>query len=148
MLKRLKAYADDRLGWFCLDTKLKRAPIIGGARWRFVPGSILLWLFALEFATGLGLMTVYAPSAQTAWSSVFYIQHHFAWGPLVRGIHHWAAQAMIVVIGIHILQVLFAGAYKPPRDINWWLGLLLFGLAFMSAHSGSLLPWDQQAYWI
>jgi ubiquinol-cytochrome c reductase cytochrome b subunit len=147
MRSRLMAWLDERLGLSVLRRFVLDVPLAGGPRWGYVFGSVMLWLFAIEIATGLALMTVYAPSSHTAWASVLYIQQHFHWGALVRGLHHWTANAFLVVVGLHLMQVLLSGAYKRPREGNWWLGLLLLAVVFGFAHTGALLPWDQKAYW-
>src|SRR5881396_3608737 len=68
-------------------------------------------------------------------------------GPFVRGLHHWGASAMVVAIGLHMLQVFLYGAYKPPRELMWMVGVLLLLLTMGFAFTGYLLPWDQNAYW-
>jgi ubiquinol-cytochrome c reductase cytochrome b subunit len=108
---------------------------------------VLLALLFIALVTGLALMTVYAPSANTAWASVFYIQHHFRWGGFLRGLHHWTSNAFLILLVAHFARMLVLGLYRRPREINWWLGLALFGVAFGFAHTGALLPWDQKAYW-
>ena len=65
--------------------------------------------------TGLLLWTFYSPSAQTAWESVYFIQYMTAWGWLVRGIHHYCSQAMVVLMALHLMQVVVDGAYRAPR---------------------------------
>ena len=143
----LRDFLEERIGLSWLEKHSLETPLPGGAQWNRVFGSVLLWLLVLEFVTGIALAMLYAPSAQTAWASVFYIQHHFRWGGFVRGIHHWAGQTMLVVVIIHLLVTLFVGAYKKPREVNWWAGLGLAGLVFLGVHSGALLPWDQKAFW-
>ncbi len=74
-------------------------PIPGGARWRYVFGSALTVVFMVQVFTGILLMTSYSPSSSTAWASVFYISHEMWWGWFIRGVHHFAAQAMVVLAG-------------------------------------------------
>lgn len=121
--------------------------IPGGARWRYVWGSTLVSVFALQVVTGVLLMTAYSPSAQTAWSSVWYIQTQMTAGWLIRGLHHFGSQAMIILLPIHVLQVVLAGAYRPPREFNWWIGILLLLIVLGLSLTGYLLPWDQKGYW-
>jgi ubiquinol-cytochrome c reductase cytochrome b subunit len=146
-LGRLGDFLDDRTGWRGLlhEALFERVP--GGARWRYVWGSTLVFAFMTQVITGLFLWANYAPSAQTAWESVYYIQHEMAGGWLLRGIHHFMAQAMVVLLALHLLQVVIDGAYKAPREVNFWLGLVLMILVLGMALTGYLLPWDQKGYW-
>ena len=119
----------------------------GGARWRYVWGSSLVFAFITQMVTGLVLWSSYSASAQTAWESVYFIQHEMAGGWLVRGIHHVMAQAMVVLLALHLMQVVIDGAYRAPREVNFWLGLILMQLVLGMALTGYLLPWDQKGYW-
>src|SRR5204862_202301 len=85
--------------------------------------------------TGLFLWLAYNPSSQTAWESVYYIQNHMTGGAWLRGIHHFTAQAMNVLLVLHLMQVVIDGAYKAPREVNFWFGfvLLLLVMALNSA---------------
>src|SRR4051794_10893089 len=121
--------------------------IPGGARWRYVWGSCLAFVFGLQLITGLLLMTSYSPGASTAWSSAYYIQYEMDFGWLIRGLHHFGSQTMVVLLGVHMLQVVIAGAHLPPREVNWWLGLALLGLILGLSLTGYLLPWDQKGYY-
>ena len=121
--------------------------IPGGASWRYVFGSGLLFAFSLQVLTGLLLAFQYSPSATDAWGSVYYIQHRVALGWLVRGLHHFGSSAMVVLAVMHMVQVFVAGAYKAPREVNWLTGVLLLGLVLGFALTGYLLPWDQKGYW-
>jgi ubiquinol-cytochrome c reductase cytochrome b subunit len=143
----LRDFLEERVGISAIRRHTLDAPIPGGAHWNRVFGSVLLWLLFIEFATGIALAMIYSPSAHSAWSSVFYIEHHFRWGHLVRGLHHWAGQAMLILTIFHLLVTIAIGAYKRPREVNWWAGLALAGLVFLGVHSGALLPWDQKAFW-
>ncbi len=116
-------------------------------RWRYVSGSALTVIFMVQVFTGLLLMTSYSPSSSTAWGSVFFISHEMWGGWFVRGVHHFAAQAMVVLLVMHLLQVLLAGAYRRPRELNWWFGMALLFLTLGFSLTGYLLPWDQKGYW-
>jgi ubiquinol-cytochrome c reductase cytochrome b subunit len=147
LLGRCADFLDDRTGYRALvhEALFERVP--GGARWRYVWGSTLVFAFMTQVITGLFLWASYAPSAQTAWESVYYIQHEMTGGWLLRGIHHFMAQAMVVLLALHLLQVVIDGAYKAPREVNFWLGLVLMMLVLGMALTGYLLPWDQKGYW-
>ncbi len=119
----------------------------GGARWRYVWGSTLVFCFTVQVITGLFLWVAYSPGSQTAWESVYFIQHQMTGGWFLRGIHHFTAQAMTVLLLLHLLQVVIDGAYKAPREINYWTGVLLLVLVLALSLTGYLLPWDQKGFW-
>jgi ubiquinol-cytochrome c reductase cytochrome b subunit len=144
---RVIDWLEDRTGLRTLVHDILYEPIPGGARWRYVWGSTLVFLFALQVLTGVLLMAVYSPSSTTAWGSVWYIQTQMPYGWLVRGLHHFGSQAMIILLPLHVLQVLLAKAYRAPRECNWWIGLGLLGVTLALSLSGYLLPWDQKGYW-
>src|SRR5262249_51795440 len=121
-------------------------PIPGGARTRYVFGSVLLFLFANQAITGLLLSMGYAPSVNDAWASVAYTQEIAAMGWFLRGLHSAGASAMIVVLALHLLQVVWAGAHRKPRELTWWVGLGLLGVVLAFSLSGYLLPWDDKGY--
>lgn len=146
-MKNLLNWLDDRTGYktFLYEALYERVP--GGARWRYVWGSTLVFTFTVQLITGLFLWMAYNPSAQTAWESVYYIQYEIQLGWLLRGIHHFTAQAMVVLLVVHLLQVIIDGAYKAPREVNFWLGLILMKIVLALSLTGYLLPWDQKGYW-
>ena len=146
-LSRLADFFDNRTGYRALihEALFERVP--GGARWRYVWGSTLVFAFMTQLITGLVLWSSYSAGAQSAWESVYYIQHEMAGGWLLRGIHHVMAQAMVVLLALHLMQVVIDGAYRAPREVNFWLGLVLMMLVLGMALTGYLLPWDQKGYW-
>ncbi len=146
-LERLDAGVDARVGHRKLLARALYAPIVGGARWAYVFGAVLTTAFAVEAVTGALLAATYSPGTLTAWSSVHHISFAMAGGWLVRGLHFFAAQAMIVTLGLHVAQVTVFGAYKKPREVNWWVGLALLALTLAFVVTGHLLPWDQKGYW-
>src|SRR5471032_1958015 len=119
----------------------------GGAKWRYVWGSCLAFVFSIQLITGILLMTAYSPSSSQAWSSVHFIQYKMDFGWLIRGLHHFGSQTMMVLIALHMVQVVIAGAHLPPREVNWWLGIGLLSLTLGLSLTGYLLPWDQKGYW-
>jgi ubiquinol-cytochrome c reductase cytochrome b subunit len=110
-------------------------------------GSTLTFAFAVQVITGIVLWMHYSPSDTTAWESVQYIDNQLQGGWLLRGIHHFMAQAMVILLVLHFLQVVIDGAYKAPREINFWLGLILMQIVLGLSLTGYLLPWDQKGYW-
>ena len=146
-MQALLNWLDSRTGYKNLLHEALNEPIPGGARWRYITGSMLTFCFVVQVITGLFLWCGYAPSTQTAWESVYFIQNKMFCGWLLRGIHHFAAQAMMVVLGLHFLQVVWDGAYRAPREVNFWLGLVLMQLVIGLSLTGYLLPWDQKGYY-
>jgi ubiquinol-cytochrome c reductase cytochrome b subunit len=147
VFEKLRNWLDNRTGYRAIRDALLIEHIPGGARWRYVWGSCLVFVFSIQLITGLLLMTAYSPGDSTAWPSVFFIQYKMDFGWLVRGLHHFGSQTMVVLIGVHMLQVVIAGAHLPPREVNWWLGLALLGCVMGLSLTGYLLPWDQKGYW-
>jgi ubiquinol-cytochrome c reductase cytochrome b subunit len=146
-MSRLAEWFDDRTGYGALVREALYERIPGGARWRYVWGSTLVFAFFTQVVTGLILWSAYSPSAQTAWESVYFIQYRMTGGWLLRGVHHFMAHAMVVLLAIHFLQVVVDGAYRAPREVNFWIGLVLLQLVLALALTGYLLPWDEKGYW-
>ncbi|MBI3995214.1 MAG: cytochrome b N-terminal domain-containing protein [Nitrospirae bacterium] len=140
-------WLDRRLRLKPVEEMLLNEPIPGGASWVYVFGSATLFLFCLQLLTGMFLAVYYAPTPDHAYDSIQFIMSSVAFGAFVRGLHHWGASAMVLAIGLHMLQVYLYGAYKPPREAMWMVGVALFILTLGFAFSGYLLPWDQKAYW-
>ena len=146
-MNRFLDWFDHRTGYRDLLNAALYEHIPGGPRWRYVWGSTLSFCFFVQVVTGLILWTAYSPSAQTAWESVYFIQNQMAGGWLLRGVHHFTAQMMVLLMAIHFVQVVVDGAYRAPREINFWLGLILMQIVLGLALTGYLLPWDQKGYW-
>jgi ubiquinol-cytochrome c reductase cytochrome b subunit len=147
MASRLYEWLDSRLRLKPVERTLLDEPIPGGASWIYVFGSVTLFLFMLQAVTGMFLAIYYAPTPDHAYDSVTFIESDVLFGWFVRGLHHWGASAMVVAIGLHMLQTFLYGAYKPPREVMWMVGVVLFLLVLSFAFTGYLLPWDQNAYW-
>ena len=147
MASRIYEWLDSRLKLKPVKETLLDEPIPGGASWIYVFGSATLFLFSLQAITGMFLAVYYAPTPDHAYDSIRYIEAQVLFGAFVRGLHHWGASAMVVAIGLHMLQVFLYGAYKPPREAMWIVGVLLLLLTMGFAFTGYLLPWDQNAYW-
>ena len=133
-----------------LKTAIGRAlheEVPGGARVQYVFGSVLTYLFMQQVVLGVLLAFYYSPSASDAWASTAYLNDQVTAGWFLRGLHHHGSSAMVVVVVLHLLQVVWAGAYRAPREVNWWTGLAMGGLVLAFALTGYLLPWDQKGYW-
>ncbi len=146
-MKSVLDWLDHRTGVKQLVHEALFENVPGGARWRYVWGSTLVFCFAIQVITGLFLWLAYSPSSQTAWESVYYIQYEMWGGWFLRGLHHFTAQAMTVLLVIHLMQVVIDGAYKAPREVNFWSGVVLMLLTLALSLTGYLLPWDQKGYW-
>jgi ubiquinol-cytochrome c reductase cytochrome b subunit len=146
-MQRFLSWLDDRTGIRDFLSEALYESIPGGARWRYVWGSTLVFTFVVQVITGIFLWMQYSPSAQTAWESVYFIQYQTPGGWLLRGVHHFTAQAMVVLLVLHMLQVVIDGAYRAPREVNFWLGLVLMQIVLGLSLTGYLLPWDQKGYW-
>ena len=146
-MKALFDWLDHRTGCQKLIHEALFENVPGGSRWRYVWGSTLTFTLAVQFITGIFLWMAYNPSSQTAWESVYYIQEEMFGGWLLRGLHHYTAQAMNILLVLHLMQVVIDGAYKAPREVNFWFGIGLLGLVMALSLTGYLLPWDQKGYW-
>src|SRR5215510_11331904 len=146
-LRHISDWFEERTGYRGVMKHALEEPVLGGASLAYVFGSVLLFLLLLQMTTGLLLAFYYAPSSTDAWASVAHIEDQVTMGWLVRGLHHHGASAMVIVAGLHLLQVAVWGAYKRPREMNWIIGVLLLGLILAFALTGYLLPWDQTGYW-
>ena len=144
---KIRDWLDDRAGWRAVLHGALHEPVLGGASFAYVFGSVLFFLLLLQMTTGLLLAFYYSPSASDAWASVAYLEDQVTLGWLIRGLHHHGASAMVIVAGLHLLQVAVWGAYKRPRELNWVTGVILLGLLLAFALTGYLLPWDQTGYW-
>jgi quinol-cytochrome oxidoreductase complex cytochrome b subunit len=115
--------------------------------WWYALGSATLFVAMMQAATGIFLSIYYIPTPEEAYSSIEYIMNDVAFGWLVRGIHHWGATLMVVLVFLHMLRVFFYGAYKYPREVTWITGVLLLLITMGLGFTGYLLPWNQRSYW-
>jgi len=140
-------WLDDRTGVPSALRHFLDEDIPASAGWHQVFGSVALFAFLVQLLTGLLLALNYSPTPGEAHASIRYIMNQVSSGPVIRGLHHWGASAMIVVVALHLIQVFIWGAYKRPREATWVLGCLLLMLTMAFGLSGYLLPWDNRAYW-
>ena len=113
----------------------------------FCLGGISFFLFLSLTVTGLYLMFFYVPSVSRAYQDIQAIEASVAFGTLVRNMHRWAAHLMVLTVFLHMIRVFYHGAYKPPREFNWVIGVVLLLLTLLLSFTGYLLPWDQIAFW-
>ncbi len=145
-LSKLYDWLDERTGIKQITHEMLDEPIRGGSRWSYVFGSVLLFLFVIQVVTGIFLTMYYVPSADHAHASVSYIQKAVPGGWLIRGLHHYAATAMVIVAVVHLAQTFLFGAYKNKRELLWMAGVAMLLIILAFSFTGYLLPWDQAAY--
>ncbi|MCC7130444.1 MAG: cytochrome B6 [Anaerolineae bacterium UTCFX2] len=117
------------------------------ATYSFGLGVIALICFGLLSLTGLLLMFYYTPTIERAYTYILTLQTQVPFGQLLRNMHRWAAHLMVIVVVLHLARVFYTGAYKPPREFNWVIGVILLLLTLAASFTGYLLPWDQLAFW-
>lgn len=110
-------------------------------------GVISTILFGVLVFTGVLLMFYYVPSVERAYLTMKEIQFSVPLGQFTRNMHRWAAHAMVLTVILHMARVFYTGAYKPPREFNWVVGVILLVLTLGASFTGYLLPWDQLSYW-
>jgi quinol-cytochrome oxidoreductase complex cytochrome b subunit len=110
-------------------------------------GGMAVVLVGMLFGSGLMLKFVYQPVPDRAYESIVHLQQFVFFGQLIRNVHHWSANTLLIVVFLHFLRVFFTGAFHPPRQFNWVIGLVMFLAVLTSNITGYLLPWDQLAFW-
>jgi len=116
-------------------------------RWWYCLGGLTAFSFLIQGITGIMLAFYYKPTPESAYASIQFIENEVYLGSMIRMIHHWSANFMILLCIAHMLRVFIMGAYKPPRELNWVSGVILFIVTLGFGFTGYLLPWDQRAYW-
>ena len=116
-------------------------------RFTWCMGGLTFLMFLVTVVTGIYLMFYYRPVAEYAYADMKYLDNDMPFGMLMRNMHRWAAHAMIVFVWLHMFRVFLTGSYKPPREFNWVVGVLLLVLTLLLSFTGYLLPWDQLAIW-
>ncbi len=110
-------------------------------------GGLSFFMFLGLTVTGVLLMFYYVPSVERAYQDIQALEANVRFGQLLRNMHRWMAHAMIILVLLHMMRVFYTGAYKPPREFNWVVGVVLFILTLLLSFTGYLLPWDQLAFW-
>jgi cytochrome b6 len=143
----VRDWLDERFGWAELVKPLKKktVPLHRLSYWYFL-GGITLFLFLIQVCTGILLLLYYRPTANEAYESVQYISTQVQFGWLIRSIHSWSANLMILTAFLHMFSVLFLRAYRKPRELTWVTGAVLLFLAMGFGFSGYLLPWNTLAF--
>ena len=142
--------------WKALDERLELAPLVEFATHKEVPqhrhswayyfGGLTLFFLGVQIVTGILLLLYYRPTAEAAFESVQFIVTRVPFGWLVRSIHSWSANLMVLAAVVHMLSVFLLGSYAKPRELTWWSGLALLGVALGFGFSGYLLPWNELSF--
>lgn len=146
MATSIGTWLDERVGWKKAWEAifLRKVPKVN---WLYTLGSAALFLAVNQIVTGILLTIYYVPTPDHAYDSVQFITTQVTAGWLIRGLHHWGASAMVVVTVLHMLRIVFHGAYKYPREVTWFTGVALLLIVVGFGFTGYLLPWDQKAFW-
>jgi len=147
MFKAILDWLDERTGLPSGIEHFLNEDIPASVGWHQVFGSVALFAFLIQVATGLLLALNFGSTPSEAHASVRYIMTQVTGGALIRGLHHWGSSAMIIVVALHLVQVFVWGAYKKPREATWMVGCILLLLTLAFGLTGYLLPWDNKAYW-
>ncbi len=141
------AWLEDRVGLSALGTLVKKkdVPVHRHTIWYYL-GGMTLFLFIIQVSTGVLLLFYYRPSAGEAYESVQFLMAEVEFGWLVRSVHSWASNLMIFTLFLHLCSVLFLKAYRSPRELTWFSGVGLMGLALGFGFTGYLLPWNELSY--
>ena len=110
-------------------------------------GGLSFFLFLGLTVTGVLLMFYYVPSVERAYTDIAALETNVRYGSLIRNMHRWMAHGMVLTVLLHMMRVFYTGAYKPPREFNWVVGVILLILTLLLSFTGYLLPWDQLALW-
>lgn len=145
--KRTWQWIDDRSGAAALIRPIAELPVPRGSGWSDVFGSATLFAFLLQVVTGVALATGYVPSAEAAYESLQFITFSAPFGYLLRGMHFYGASAIMLMVGLHALQVFLSGSFKFPRELNWLTGVVLLLATIAMAFTGQLLRWDDNSVW-
>lgn len=146
MATKFGNWLEERAGWRAVWQAifLRKIPKVN---WAYTLGSASLFLSINQMITGILLTIYYVPTPDHAYDSVQYITTQVPAGWFIRGLHHWGASAMVVLVVLHMLRVIYYGAYKFPREMTWLTGVILLLLTVGFGFTGYLLPWDQKAFW-
>lgn len=143
---QLLDWLDERTGLLAIwNTVFDRK--VPKVNWWYTLGSATLFVAIMQAATGIFLSIYYVPTPEEAYASIEYIMDDVAFGWLVRGMHHWGATLMVILVFLHMLRVFFYAAYKYPREVTWITGVLLLLVTLGLGFTGYLLPWNQRSYW-
>src|SRR6266571_1404962 len=127
------------------STKVRRRMLSFSATWYL--GTLTFGTFVILVVTGILLMFYYHPSVPQAYADMKDLQFVVSSGVFLRNLHRWSAHAMVFLVFAHMFKVFYRGAYRPPRQFNWVIGVFLLLVTLLLSYTGYLLPWDQLAFW-
>jgi ubiquinol-cytochrome c reductase cytochrome b subunit len=148
MFTRLLKWIDERWPLTPLVRLSLDEEMSGGSSWAYVFGSAALIVFVLQVVTGIWQLFYYVPTLEQGYNSLNYLRTEVHFGWLVHGLHYWGANAMVVLVILHLSQVYLWGAYKRPHELQWITGVFLFFLTMIMSLTGGALPWDKRSYWL
>jgi len=109
-------------------------------RFTWCMGGITFLMFLVTVVTGVILMFYYRPVAEYAYADMKYLQFDVPFGMIMRNMHRWAAHGMVITVWLHMFRVFMTGSYKPPREFNWVVGVVLLTITLLRSFTGYLLP--------
>ncbi len=127
------------------SAKVRRRALEFAPTWYL--GALTFVTFLILVITGILLMLYYHPSVPQAYADMKDLQFVVSSGVFLRNLHRWSAHAMVFLVFAHMFKVFYRGAYRPPREFNWVIGVFLLLVTLLLSYTGYLLPWDQLAYW-
>ena len=140
-------FLDERFEVRRVTREFMNHPVPDHVNWLYCFGGITFLCFIIQAVTGVLLAFNYQPTMDGAYSSILHIMDDVPFGVLIRSTHAWTANIMIIMVILHMLRVFFHAAYRPPRELNWMTGVLLFFITITFGFSGYLLPMNQLSYW-
>ena len=147
MLSRVEKWLNDRWPFSTVIGAALDEEIVGGSRYAYTLGSAVLTIILIQVATGIFQILFYVPTVDHAYNSLGYLRTKVPFGWLIHGLHYWGANAMIVVVVLHMTRVFLWGAYKQQRELTWLFGVALLLITMGLSFTGGPLPWDQAGYW-
>ena len=147
LLRSIVGWTEERSGAIGFVTPILTHRVPRDAKWWYVFGSATLMFFTIQIVSGILLATLYAPSAADAYQSLQYIDTQVPMGWMLRALHGWSSNAMVVMVVVHMSQVFLHASFKYPRELTWMVGVLLLFCTLALAFTGQIMRWDQDAYW-
>ena len=147
MFSHIRQWVDERWPLSAVIKAVVEEDIPGGSRYAYTLGSAVLTIVLIQVVTGIFQIFFYVPTVDHAYNSLSYLRIMVPFGWLIHGLHYWGANAMIIVVVLHMTQVFLWGAYKRPRELTWLFGVTLLLITMGMSFTGGPLPWDQAGYW-
>ena len=146
-LRSILNWTEERSGAVGFVAPIMTHRVPRDAKWWYVFGSATLMFFTIQIVSGILLATLYAPSAADAYQSLQYIDAQVPMGWMLRALHGWSSNAMVIMVVVHMSQVFLHASFKYPRELTWMVGVLLLFCTLALAFTGQIMRWDQDAYW-